>query len=196
MAVMAETPPRPVEALPFTVDDLDAMPDDGYRRELLDGVLIVSPAPVWAHQEVVRMLAVVVDAALPPDLRVVHAPFEWRASQKSMLQPDILVARYEALVAVPGSRYLEEPPLLAVEVLSPTTRRIDRLSKLSAYQDAGVRAFWMVDPDPDTPSITVMELVDGRYSKAANIPADGEWKAEQPFPVTLRPADLVRRLKP
>jgi Uma2 family endonuclease len=105
------------------------------------------------------------------------------------------------LVAVPDAAHLVEPPLLAVEVLSPATRRIDRLSKMSAYEDAGVLSYWLVEPDPDNPSVTVMELVDGSYAKVAYVVGDGvlgdaEWTAERPFPVTVRPADLVAEFRP
>jgi Uma2 family endonuclease len=196
MAVMAETPIWTARGRPFTVDDLDAMPDDGNRYELLDGVLLVSPAPRWAHQEVIDALTILLRAAQPRDLRVVSAPFEWRPSRHTAMQPDILVARYAALVAVPDSKYLVERPLLAVEALSPTTWRIDRFSKMSAYEDAGVPSYWLIDPDPDLPSLTVLDLADGRYQKAAFITGDEEWAAERPFPLTVRPADLVTGLKP
>jgi Uma2 family endonuclease len=201
MAVMVETRSWLPEGRPFTVDDLDSLPDDGNRYELLDGVLVVSPAPRWAHQEVLGALTALLRAARLADLRVVLAPFAWRPSERTALQPDILVARYDDLVAVPDSAHLVEPPLLAVEVLSPTTRRIDRLSKLSAYEDAGVPSYWLVEPDPDHPSVTVMELADGRYAKVAYVVGDGalgdaDWTAERPFPVTVRLADLVKKLKP
>jgi Uma2 family endonuclease len=201
MAVMAETRSWLPEGRPFTVDDLDFLPDDGNRYELLDGMLVVSPAPRWAHQEVQRALTKLLHAARPADLRVVPAPFEWRPSERTALQPDILVARYDDLVAVPDAAYLVEPPLLAVEVLSPTNRHIDRLSKLSAYEDAGVPSYWLVEPDRDNPSVTAMELVEGRYAKVAYVVGDGglgdaEWTAERPFAVTVRPADLVAELRP
>src|SRR5262249_23745984 len=93
MSVMA----TPLAGLPFgrplTVDDLERMPDDGHRYELLDGTLLVSPAPnVW-HQEVALELAVQLRAVCPPRLRVVIAPFEWRRGRRTALQPDVLVAR-------------------------------------------------------------------------------------------------------
>lgn len=106
----------------FTVDDLERMPDDGRRYELLDGSLLVSPAPgVW-HQEAALELAIKLRAACPPELHVVIAPFEWRRDRGTALQPDILVARPDDLLAVP--EFLARPPELAVEVLSPSTRRI------------------------------------------------------------------------
>jgi len=186
----------PVRPDGFTVDDLAEMPNDGRRYELLDGVLLVSPSPRWAHQEVLRALTSLLHAALPPELRVVPAPFEWRHGLHTALQPDILVTRYDALVAVPDSTHLEEPPLLAVEVLSPSSRRIDRFSKMAAYEDAGVVSYWLIEPDPREPSLTALELSGGRYTRVARVVGEETWTAGQPFPITIRPAELVRGLRP
>jgi Uma2 family endonuclease len=126
---------------------------------------------------------------------VVIAPFEWRSSRWTALQPDVLVARRGDLLAVEGGKYLGVPPVLAVEVLSPSTRRIDRLSKLSAYEEAGVASYWLVDPDPENPSLHALDLVDGHYAEVGCPSGDRAWQAQRPFPVTVRPADLVAGLR-
>ncbi len=179
----------------FTVDDLERMPADGLRYELLDGTLLVRPAPgVW-HQEVAGTLYRLLCDACPSELHVVIAPFEWRGNRRTVLQPDVLVARRGDLLAVEGGKFLEAPPVLAVEVLSPSTRRIDRLSKLSAYEEAGVASYWLVDPDPEAPSLHALDLVDDRYVEVG-CPAGGRsWQARRPFPVTVRPVDLVAGLR-
>jgi Uma2 family endonuclease len=179
----------------FTVEDLERMPDDGLRYELLDGTLLASPAPGLWHQEVALELAIRLRAACPPELHVVIAPFEWRGSRCTALQPDVLVARHGDLLAVDGGKYLAAPPVLAVEVLSPSTRRIDRLSKLSAYEDAGVASYWLVDPDPESPSLHALDLIDGRYVEVGCPSGEQAWQAQRPFPVTIAPADLVARLR-
>ena len=179
----------------FTVEDLERMPDDGRRYELLDGILLVSPAPgVW-HQEVAFALARALYAACPPEWHVVIAPFEWRRGRETALQPDVLVARRDDLFAVEGGKFLGQPPVLAVEVLSPSTRRIDRLSKLSAYEEAGVASYWLVDPDPETPSLHALDLVDGRYVEVGCPSGEQAWQAQRPFPVTVTPAELVAGLR-
>lgn len=178
----------------FAVEDLQRMPDDGRRYELLDGVLLVSPAPgVW-HQEVAGTLYRLLYQACPPELHVVIAPFEWRGSGRIALQPDVLVARHGDLLAVEEGTYLGKPPVLAVEVLSPSTRRIDRLSKRSAYEEAGVTSYWLVDPDPHAPSLYALDLVDGRYVEVGYPSGEQTWQARRPFPVTFMPADLVAGL--
>ena len=182
---------------PLTVDDLDALAhDDGHRYELIDGVLVVSPAPAWAHQAAQGRLCSLLLAACPRDLRVVAAPFDWRQSQVTKLQPDIIVARFTALARVAGGRYLAEPPVLAVEVLSPSTRRFDQLAKLSVYEDAGVPSYWLLDPDPQEPALTAYDLIDGRYRRVADVRGDEAWTAEWPFAVTLVPHDLLEDLRP
>lgn len=179
----------------FTVEDLERMPDDGRRYELLDGILLVSPAPdVW-HQEVAGMLYRLLYQACPPELHLVIAPFEWRRGRGTALQPDLLVARRADLLAVEGGKFLGEPPVLAVEVLSSSTRRIDRLSKLSAYEEAGVDSYWLVDPDPQAPSLHALDLVDGRYVEVGCPSGEQAWQAQRPFPVTVRPVDLVAGLR-
>jgi Uma2 family endonuclease len=178
----------------FTVEDLERMPEDGLRYELLDGTLLVSPAAgVW-HQEVAGTLYRLLYDACPPELHVVIAPFEWRGGHRTALQPDLLVAWRADLLAVDGGKFLAKPPVLAVEVLSPNTRRIDRLSKLSAYEEAGVTSYWLVDPDPETPSLQALDLVDGRYVEVGCPSGKHPWQAQRPFAVTVIPADLMAGL--
>jgi len=199
MTTMSATATRSV-ALPtdgdWTVDDLDALPDDGLRHELLDGILVVTPSPVWAHQGALGGLYGLLKAACPSDQRVLLAPFDWRPHRRTSLQPDILVARYGDLAAVPQGKNLIAPPLLAVEIASPSTRRYDRTAKLSVYEEAGVVSYWLVEPDPETPTVTALELTDGAYVEAAVVTADESWTAEKPFTVTVRPTDLVADLHP
>lgn len=126
---------------------------------------------------------------------MVIAPFEWRGSRRTALQPDVLVARHGDLLAVEGGKYLAAPPVLAVEVLSASTRRIDRLSKLSAYEEAGVTSYWLVDPEPENPSLHALDLVDGHYVEVGCPSGQQAWQAQRPFPVTVRPADLVAGLR-
>lgn len=106
-------------ALPFgraiTRDDLDAMPDDGHRYELVDGTLLVSPAPSRRHQDAVLNLARVLQDACPPELRCYVAPFDVVLPNGAMFQPDVLVANRADLT----ERDLPAAPVLAVEVLSP-----------------------------------------------------------------------------
>lgn len=182
---MATVPTLP-RSRPLTRADLELMPDDGHRYELVDGVLLVSPAPRWQHQRVVGELHVLLHQACPPDLEVLLAPFDVVLADDTVLQPDLLVA--------PRSQFTERglpgAPLLAVEVLSPSTRRFDLLLKRDRLEVAGVPSYWLVDPDE--PSLTALELVDGAYREAAAVRGDASWTAVVPFPVTVSPGALRR----
>lgn len=170
---------------PYTRDDLALMPDDGHRYELLDGTLLVSPAPRPLHQRVVGTLYVLLRAACPPDLEVLFAPLDVVLSEDTVLEPDLLVAPRAQFT----ERELAGPPLLAVEVLSPSTRRIDLLLKRDRLQAAGVPSYWLVDPDE--PSLAALELVDERYVEVAHVVGAHSWTTQRPFAVTVAPSALT-----
>ena len=170
---------------PLTEDDLAEMPDDGHRYELVDGVLLVSPAPKVAHQICVVSLVVLLRQARRPDHTVLVAPFDVRLSRGTVLRPDVLVARTGDLTPT----RLEKAPLLAVEVRSPSTALIDQGTKRLVYEAAGVPAYWMVDPDG--PSLTVLHLNDDRYVEHAVVTGEEAYAAVFPFPVTVVPARLL-----
>ena len=98
----AVTSPSDV-AHPFTVADLEGMPDDGRRYELIDGELLVSPAPGWAHQAVVLALSILLDQACPAELRVLAAPFAVRPDKFNEVQPDVLVDSFSFIRASSSS---------------------------------------------------------------------------------------------
>jgi Uma2 family endonuclease len=184
MSVMTSVIPH---GRPFTVDDLEGMPDDGNRYELIDGMLHVSPAPWLGHQVVSAEVYDRLNAACPPDLRVLFAPVDVQPDSHTSVQPDLLVVRRADLRV----RKLKVVPLLAVEVLSPSTRLYDLNTKRSAYEKMGVPSYWIVDPT--TPgSLTAFELDENRrYQQVAQVEGDDEFVATRPFPVTLVPARLL-----
>lgn len=171
---------------PWTVADLAALPDDGLRYELVDGTLLVSPAPSKLHQRAVGNLYVLLRAACPPQLEVFLAPTDYQPTSTRSLQPDLLVVRRDD----PGPAAVTTPLALAVEVLSPSSRSVDLVLKRELYQQAGVGAYWIVDPE--VPSVTGWRLVDGRYGEARTATGDETWESEPPVVVRMRPADLLR----
>ena len=190
MVAMTETTGSfilPHDGRPFTVHDLEAAPDDGNRYELVDGVLLVSPAPKFRHQKVVVKLSRRLDAACPDGMDVLVAPFAVRPSETVELQPDLLVGRSEDFT----ERDLPVAPLLVVEVLSPSTALVDTNLKKAAYQRMGVQSYWLVDPAK--PSLTVFELdsTGFRYQRIAEVVGDKAFEATQPFAVRVVPADLL-----
>ena len=87
-------------------------------------------------------------------------------------------------------RYLADPPVLAVEVLSPSTRRTDLVRKRAAYERAGLPHYWLVDPV--VPSLTVLERVGGRLVEVLAVKDDEVVELARPFPVSLSPASVAR----
>ena len=172
---------------PLTEDDLAEMPDDGHRYELLEGALLVTPAPNIRHQVCVVSLVALLRTARIEGHLVLVAPTDVRLSAVTVLQPDVLVARPADLTPA----RLEAAPLLAVEVLSPSTRLIDLGSKRLAYEAAGVPAYWLVDPE--VPSLTVLHLENGRYVEHTVVTGDEPYTATVPFPVTVAPSALLDR---
>lgn len=169
----------------LTRDDLDTMPDDGHRYELIDGVLIVSPAPIIKHQVAVGNLHLLLTKACPTELRVLFAPLDVVLSDDTVMQPDLLVARLDAFT----ERDLPSAPVLAVEVLSPSTRAFDLLVKKDRLQRAGCAHYWVVDPD--VPAVRAWLLADGVFVEAGEATATDALRLTEPFAIELVPADIV-----
>lgn len=172
---------------PLTWRDLEAIPDDGHRYELIDGALVVTPVPSIPHQAVAFALARLLQAACPTDLKVFMAPLAVLLAQDTDLQPDVLVARRSDLT----HDNLPAAPMLAVEVLSPSTRLIDLNLKKVRYEAAGCPSYWAIDPDPERLELTAWELVDGQYVQVAHVTGNGAFQATRPFLMTVVPADLL-----
>lgn len=165
----------------WTRDDLERLPDDGNRYEIIDGALVVTPSPVPGHQIAVFGLNEQLRAACPPHLRVLGAPLDVVFGERDVLQPDLLVIRRDLI----GPQRLLGGPELAVEVLSPGTRLTDRTLKLERYERAGTPAYWLADPDELT--LAAYELRDGRYAPAAHVTAEQTWTAHLPYEVAIAP---------
>jgi Uma2 family endonuclease len=131
-----------------TIEELLALPEDGLRHELLDGVHVVTPAPSLLHQRTVgRLWAHLLGALAGRDeAEAFSSPADVVLGPQTLVQPDLFVVR-----RVPGQRLQRWAdvgvPLLAIEVRSPTTAPRDRGAKRRIYQGAGVGEYWIVDLD-------------------------------------------------
>ncbi len=170
---------------PFARPDLEHVPDDGHRYELVDGALVVTPSPSWQHQRAVGRLFRLLDDACPSELETLVAPFDVALSDDTVLQPDLLVARRSDLTM--GE--LPVAPVLAVEILSPSTRHIDLALKRARYEEAGCRDYWVVDPLE--PSIIAWHLRAGAYQQGEQARGGEKILLSHPFPVTVAPQELV-----
>ncbi len=104
---------------------------------------------------------------------------------RTVLEPDVLVVARSAL----GEKVLEDLPMLVVEVLSPSTRRLDLGRKHAAYEATGVASYWVIDPDE--PRLTAWELRDRAYVEVADVHGEQVYDAALPFPVRVTPARLI-----
>lgn len=170
---------------PWTERDLLALPDDGQRHELVEGRLLVSPPPAGPHQQTVLRLAGLLLAATPPNLDTVEG-LGVRVPGGSILVPDLLVADLEAVSANrsgildPGSVHL------VVEIVSPGSVIMDRLTKPVLYAQAEIPSFWRVELGEGGPSIATFRLEDGGgyVAEAASGPSEPLVVAK-PFPVRI-----------
>src|SRR5262245_42411004 len=128
----------------FTVDDLDRLPDDGNRYELLDGMLLVTPSPTSAHQIVTNRLQTRLSIAVElTGIAHVVGPGAITVRPRTQLQPDILVYPSRFPPDIKWEKVNEH--WLAVEVLSRSSRMYDREFKRDAYFALGVREVWLID---------------------------------------------------
>jgi Uma2 family endonuclease len=150
----------------LTYRDYAALPDDGRRYEIHDGELSVTPAPAPRHQIISGALFFAVRRWLEanPGGRLLYAPLDVILADTTIVQPDIVYLAPDRLDRISG-RGIEGAPTLAVEILSPSTRTIDRGVKTRLYARYRVPFLWLVDPDARTIEAFVLE--GERYALAA-----------------------------
>ncbi len=152
MAVSAESAPRR-----YTYPDLATFPDDHLRREIIDGELIVNPAPVTRHQKAVAAIMVALfNYAKGSGGTALCAPYDVVLALDNVVEPDVLFIRSDHLDRL-GATYLEGPPDLVVEISSPSTRRLELVRKRELYQRFGVPEYWYVDLELDRVEVYVLE---------------------------------------
>ena len=123
----------------LTVADLEAMPDDGRRYELIGGAIVMTPAPGVEHQRVSHRLYSLLQDAWPA-MEIVYAPIDLDLPGGQRVQPD--------LVAVERGRTgprLSLPVGLVVEIVSPGSQTNDRVTKRATYAAAGIPTYWIVN---------------------------------------------------
>ena len=152
----------------LTYSDYAALPDDGRRYELHWGELSVTPSPGTRHQRAIVALG----SQLYQHVRarglgeVFLAPTDCILSDITVVQPDVLYVATDRLTII-SERGIEGAPTLAVEVLSPSTTRIDRERKVRLYAEYGTAYYWIVDPIGRT--IEAYKLVGAAYVPAGSV---------------------------
>ena len=137
--LMAQTPRA------WTLAELDRLPDDGNRYEVIDGELFVTPAPSPAHEALASVLHAIIEpyARAQQIGRVYYRPRAVVRVLRSEVERDLMV---RPITATPPLTWAEAPtPSLVVEILSATTRRRDHVQKREFYLRIGVAEYWIVD---------------------------------------------------
>jgi Uma2 family endonuclease len=172
----------------WTADEYDRLPaDDGVRRELVDGNLVVSPSPAHPHQKLVGRQFGVLDRRAPADLYQASLGVEVKLGDRLRFIPDVLVVTAEAGQRQP-SRFMAHEVMLAVEVVSPSTRTMDRFAKPAHYANAGIPFYWRVELD-DEVRLIAHENTGGTYRVVGEF--TGAVDLEVPWRINFDLAELA-----
>lgn len=173
--ILAESHARHA-ALRLTADEYFALPDDGNRYELLDGITIMSPSPTPRHQRVLMEIAFQLESYLRlHPLGVVFPETDVQLSEELVYRPELV---YLSAVRATGSmERIRGVPELVVEVVSPQSRSFDTQTKRSDYESHGVVEYWIIDPELGR--MTFLRLESGKYAEA---PISGDRFLSQAVP--------------
>lgn len=177
-----------VEAVPFAT--FEALPE-GIPAQYIDGYLYVSPAPLLRHQDVVQNLyrALFAYAERAGGYAAV-APVDVKLGPETVLQPDVVYVGPEQ-VALLGEREIEFAPVFVAEVLSPSTAYFDLSKKRRAFEAAGVREYWVLDPAER--SAEVLTLTEDGFRTASRRYETGRVASVALEGFVVEASDLFRR---
>lgn len=168
----------------LTVADLEAMPDDGRRYELIGGAIVMTAAPLPIHQRVAVRLTPILQAAVPAGHELFIAPIDLDLPGGQRVQPDFVIVPASSV----GDQRLTLPVTLVGEIVSPGSQANDRITKRAAYAAAGIPAYWLIDLPAQV--ITILALTaTGVYQTVAEGPTV---TVTTPLGVTLDLDQLTR----
>jgi Uma2 family endonuclease len=142
----------------WTYNAYAALPNDGHHYEIVNGVLLMAPAPTPDHQSIAVRLTYYLFAhvELGGRGRVFASPIDVELGPKDVFQPDVLVLLNAHLDRIAEKRIIGAPDLV-VEVASPGTATIDRLTKYEIYARYGIAEYWIVKPVQRTVEVLVLQ---------------------------------------
>jgi Uma2 family endonuclease len=168
----------------YTVEDTLQLPDDAPRVELSDGVMVLVPSPTHDHQDITGLLWHWLRRNVPDGLRA-SLSTGVALSLDTTYEPDVLLVNAE--VARNRHYTIASQVVLVVEVVSPSTRKRDRLEKPADYAAAGIPHFWRIEQDPL--HIFAYDLVGGSYELVAD--SAQELVLNEPFEIRLPIRDIA-----
>jgi Uma2 family endonuclease len=158
----------------------------GHRYEVVDGKLLVTGAQPPVHHAAVVGLLVLLKQACPPELLVTVGSLDFRPAQGVSFRPDLMVCRRDDA----GPKFVVRPPLLAVEVVSASTRVTDVVLKRTRYEQYGIQSYWLLDPENQ--ELTVLHLTNNTYTCHTVVQSEEPFESDFPFPIRFSPAELLR----
>ncbi len=167
--MLAPTP----EKTRIRLEDFLAFPESITPTELFDGEMIVSPAPAYRHQKLAARIYDLIKKVAPNGGDLLFSPLDVILNPGTVAQPDILWIAPDSTRCIERDGRLYGPPGLCVEILSPSTARLDRTTKFMAYESAGVSEYWIIDPAAEI--IEVWTLQGAEYAQ------HGVYRAPQTF---------------
>ncbi|TDD90371.1 Uma2 family endonuclease [Saccharopolyspora karakumensis] len=179
----------------MTLEEFEQLPEDNSRRyELQEGVLHATPKAAGYHQFVLTRLSAVLDRILPEGWAVVSEPevVITRTYPPAVRVPDVIVLGLDRILEQP-TRFHAQDVAVAVEVLSPGSRRVDNLVKRSEYAEAGIPFYWILDI-ADQPRFAAHRLVDGVDKEDFN--GTGVFMTGEPFDLRIDLGALRTRIVP
>ncbi|MEK6783222.1 MAG: Uma2 family endonuclease [Bacteroidota bacterium] len=139
----------------WTVDDYLLLGEIKTPCQLINGELVMSPAPTPHHQRVLRKLFKVLDAASLPG-EIFFSPIDLHIDSKNVFQPDLVYLPDRSKDYL-TERGIEGPPDLIVEIISPSNSYTDRNQKKNSYLKFGIKEYWIIDPGNETIEIYTPE---------------------------------------
>jgi Uma2 family endonuclease len=173
----------------WTLDDLERLPDDGRRYEIIDGSLVMSPSPFIEHQRVANWLRRALERSIPAGLDVFeNVGVVLTPDPLRFLVPDLTAA----LVPTDGSRDLRQylPPAdvrLVVEIVSRSSVTFDRVTKPALYAEAGIPRYWRVERSDVGVTVHVHALAGGGLKEIRTVRPGETATLTDPWPITLTP---------
>ena len=174
--------------LRLSADEYLALPPDGFRYELIDGVVCMSPSASFTHQLIAAEIVIQIGAYLINNpIGVVTMEVDVRLADDRVYRPDVVYINSEK--AARCDVHVTESPDLIVEVISADSRVDDTETKRGRYEEAGVGEYWLIDPTRE--ELTFLRLVAGRYVEMPSTTAGYESSALPGFTLDVA---RIRRL--